>query len=77
MNYTKQLEKENEELRQRLANAELIQDVMKFAESESFKKLKLSNEAILDLQNMHGIDMNLAIREAAFDIFRRKLDELI
>ena len=76
-NYIKQLELQNEELQKKLANAQLIQDMVQFTNSITCKKLKISLEAAQDLQFMHDINIEDLMRQYAIDMVEEKIKEKI
>ena len=72
--YIKELEQQNEELRQRLASAELIQDVVRFVDTLKLD-FKVSQEAADDLRCVFGLDMDASIKEFAMIEFDKKYKE--
>jgi hypothetical protein len=72
--YIKELEKQNEELRQKLASAELIQDIVRFVDTLKLD-FKVSQEAVDDLRGMFGVDMEAAIKQYAAEEFDKRFKE--
>ena len=71
--YIKQLEQQNEELQKKLANMQLIQDVVQFTNSITGERLKISYEALQDLKFIHDIDPKEILHAYASEMIEEKL----
>lgn len=75
--YTKQLEEQIEDLKSKLANAELLQDIEKFINRE-INKIRISPKTIKDIKEMklaRGIDLKDSIRSLVIDTIAEDFDE--
>jgi uncharacterized protein with HEPN domain len=68
--YIKQLEEQNTKLMQRCAYLEALDDIINFAKNHNeVTSFQISTDAIDEMQNMFGIDMNNQLIELAVHNF--------